>query len=206
MRDERPPRDRLRLAAAVAEQLDADLMDAAEGYAAKRCAMLEKAGGWAEPAELVQDAIEATLSGARAWDPERYSLYHHVCGVIGSRTTSMLKHARKFRHERLGARGEHGDQTDPIETAASLQQEQADPEARFLDAERVHQTVGRLRGLAEAKNDHQVLGILDAYAEGITERAEVAAHLGIGVRKYDHARMRMLRLAGKLEDEGLTDA
>jgi hypothetical protein len=203
--DPHPPKERLKLAAAVAEQLDADLMDSAERYAGKRCAMLEKAGLWADAAELVQDAIEATLSGTRAWAPERYSLYHHVCGVIGSRTTSMLKHARKFHHERLGVRGERGDQTDPVETAASLRQEQDDAETQLLNAERVHRTVLQLRALAEQKNDRQVLGIIDAYGQGITERAEVAAHLGIGVRKYDHARMRMLRLASKLE-EGADDA
>ena len=69
----------------------------------------------------------------------------------------------------------------------------------------MHRTVAQLRAAAEEKNDRQVLGILDCYARGITERAEVAAELGIGVKKYDHARVRMLRLASKLE-EGSDDA
>jgi len=206
--DPRPPTARIKLAAAVAAQLDLDLMDSAERYAGKRCAILEKAGLWADAAELVQDAIEATLSGTRAWDPERYSLYHHVCG--GYRKSDD-EHAQaraevpaRAHGRARGARRSDGSDRDGC-VAAPLRQEQDDAETQLLNAERVHRTVSQLRALAEEKNDRQVLGIIDAYGEGITERAEVAAHLGIGVRKYDHARMRMLRLASKLE-EGADDA
>ena len=178
MSDPRTPRDRFALFNAIAEQLDADLIDRVEAYARKRCIMLARWGLSADPEDLTQAAIESTISGGRTWSPERYSLYHHLCGVIGGRSVALLKHARKFRRERLGLRGERGDETDPIETAASLQIPSGNPQSAMLDADLAHRTVAELLSMAEANHDKQVIAIINAYAEGITERADVAAHLG----------------------------
>ncbi len=47
------PSERFRIAAALEAQLDADLLDKTERFAGQRVVMLDKAGLWADAAELV---------------------------------------------------------------------------------------------------------------------------------------------------------
>ncbi len=194
----RSPKERFKFYDLIAAQLDEGLADRVESYAWGRCEMLLRAGCWSDPEELTQEAIEMTITGERAWDPDRCNLFVHLCGVISSRTSSMMKHARKFPETPI-AKGHDGWKSAEV----ALRDERGDgnPEPAYATAELAHQTVTTLLSMAEANNDNQVIAILEAYADEVTTRVDVAARIGIGVRKYDHARARLLRLVSQLPDE-----
>jgi len=102
----------------------------------------------------------------------------------------MVVHARRF----------------PATVDASEVADATDIEAQTIRKDVACKVVSTLRSLATSRDDALLLRVLDVYADGATERRDVAAELGITERQYDNARDRLERLITRIPDELRTDA
>jgi hypothetical protein len=195
-------RERLRYYAAVEESLTRDTLRMAHAYAEKRCLVLSRLGLPREVEEIVADAIADTIEQRRPWKMEARPLASHLTRLIRSKTNDLIEHAARFRHtsiERMCACGDEGgaDLTAPPPTR---------PDAKAMREDVVGQLVGAVLEAARGKNDQIVVGLIEAFRDGVTRRADVAEHLGIRPKQYDHARDRLARILATLPETLTADA
>jgi len=155
-------------------------------YARVRARMVARAGRRVDELyarELVQDAIDDTIEGTIVWDPARVTLEKHLLDAIRSRTRHDYVRALKFRHRGIDEQAHVAD--SPHEQLALI--------------ELAERTLAELRQLAA--RDHDVLRLLDAYAEGATKKIEVMRVAGLTSRRYEAARKRLQRLVRELPTE-----
>lgn len=192
----------------IDKQNTADVRERAYKYARKRVELLARCGLPIERSlakHMVTDALGDTYMGDVEWDPRRCDLYMHLRSVIRYRTKDMLARERRLPHVRFG--GMFDDEIgDRVEVEASGQVHREDAETRTLNMDLVSRIADLLYHSAKAANDEVVSRVLDAYAEGVTGRAEVAERVGISRAQYDNARLRINTLLKKLPEQLSADA
>ena len=165
-------------------QATEDMMEDVYGYVARRATWIQHQQGRRSPGlirELIQDALGDTFAGIVRWDPSRYPLALHLKMVIRSRLSHEYERAEQFMHSSLV-------------DADELEARSLDPS---FDAY-VDEFAARLRHLAG--DDDAVLAILDAYLDGITERAKICRATGLTKANYHNAHRRLKRLAEHLPE------
>jgi len=169
-------------------QATSDMIEDVYGYVAKRATWIQHQQGRRSPGlirELIQDALGDTFAGIVRWDPSRCPLSLHLKTVIRSRLSHEYERAEQFAHITIG---------DADETKLARDAEPIDPGFDTY----VDEFETRLRQLAA--DDPAVLAILDAYLEGITERAKVCRVTGLTKANYHNAHRRLKRLAENLPE------
>jgi hypothetical protein len=158
-------------------------------YALLRGRGVARAGGRSDAAyadELVQDALSDTIAGVVCWDPSRYRLATHLIGVIRSRSRHERARSMRFRHEAL---------------SESLIAFDSEP-AAISNQDRAAVVQQALQALRDAaRGDREVLKILDAYAAGAVDKADVLQASGLKPARYTRARKRLRRKTLQLAPE-----
>lgn len=184
-------------------QNTAEVRERAYKYARKRVDLLARCGLPIERSlakHLMTDALGDTYMGDVDWQPSCCDLYMHLRSVIRYRTKDMLARARRLPHVRFG--GVFDDEAgDRVEVEASGQMLGEDAETRTLNTDLVTRIAALLYQSAETANDQVVAQVLDAYADGVTGRAEVAERVGISRAQYDNARLRINTLLKRLPEQ-----
>jgi hypothetical protein len=174
-------------------QLSKPMLARVRRYARARASMVARAGRKVDDyyaRELVQDAIADTFTGALRWHPDAISLEAHLVRAVRCRTKDEKNRLTQFHHQALedstdGAR----DAEHELSTACD-----ASPEG-----ERRRHAADLLAQIREhVAGDRDVLRILDAYAAGVTAKADVLAFAGMRARTYHNAHNRLVRLARSL--------
>ena len=164
-------------------------------FASMHGAMIETATRCHDPLiarELALDAMADTFAGKVKWDPEKAPLVAHLCRVIRSRTSHELKRAKRFAHLSL-----ERDHSIRLEEATSNALALAtDDDERTALVERARVSLDAMR--AAAIRDPDVLRLLDAFSEGVTERSAVMSLTGLSCSEYENTVRRMRRLAKSL--------
>ncbi len=163
-------------------------------FARRRAAMVAHAGRRIDELyarELVQDALEDTLEGVLAWDPERVTLDKHLYDAIRSRTRHDYVQAQRFPHHAFDATDAPRALSAAVET--SLASQRGSSSELAMAAERA---VTEIRRIAAA--DADVLRLLDAYAAGATKKVDVLQVSDLTSKRYEAARKRMQRLVLQL--------
>lgn len=197
-------RERLQYCAELERALTRDVLRMARAYAARRCAVLQRLGVSRDAEELVADAISDTFEQRRPWKYKERTLSRHLERLIKSKTSDLIEHAFRFRHVSLDAARDADDGGARLESLTSTLIDE--PERRTIRQDAAEQFVAALQEAAQARNDRIVIGLVEAYRQGITKRHQVAEHLGIRPKQYDHARDRLARLISKLPEELTADA
>ena len=158
---------------------------------------------------LVLDAIGDTVQGIRAWDPTRRSLASHLCGVVQSRIYHDTKRAQRRRHIAYHEPDHADEQTGEMSAAETemslrLDSDRAKPDGAVTLAELSHRFCGTLRVLAS--NDLEVLALIESYATGCQDRADVMHRNGWSVPEFVNVRRRLNTVLGHLPQELLDDA
>jgi hypothetical protein len=190
------------------KQATREMMDRATRYARRRVKLIERFGRKVDPLyarELVQDAVGDTLDGTLTWDPARATLAAHVVATVHSRTRHEVVRAVRLPHRSLDDSGDDNSVDGrPLEVEAShaLARELARP----IDAAERHARRA-VEALRRASADEPLIGaMLDAFADGQTERREVMAWTGMSATTYNNVRHRLMRLVAKLPAELREDA
>lgn len=144
--------------------------------------------------ELVQDALTDTVLGVLHWDPAAKSFELHIRDAIRLRARRDRERARRFPHESIDEFTQDGESRMMAEADAALldRAPNASGDTAVLDAERL----AELRQLAT--DDHDVLGLLDAFAGGETSKVDVMRVAGLSGVAYHNARRRLARLVTQL--------
>lgn len=140
--------------------------------------------------ELYQDAITDTWLGDVAWDPSKVPLELHLKRTVRSRSAARMEHLLLFPEERVGT-----PRLD-METRMSEAMEAgqvADPTSYVEDV------VAKLYELA--KDDVEVVQILDCFARDQIERRDIMRATGLDRLAYHNARRRLVRLVELLPNE-----
>jgi hypothetical protein len=146
--------------------------------------------------ELVQDAIEDTLEGVLAWDPERATLEQHLMGAIRSRTRHDYVQAQRFPHHSFDATSAPSALMADVESSLAGNDNATASADVVSAAERALAEIRRI-----AANDADVLRLIDAYADEATKKADVLRVSGMNSKRYEAARKRMQRLVLQLPTE-----
>jgi len=189
-------------------QNTATVRERAYKYARKRVELLARCGLPIERSlakHLLADALGDTYMGDVEWDPKRCEFYVHLRSVIRYRTKDMMVRARRLPHDRFGAKFDDSSD-DRVEAEASSHARNEDAATRTVNLDLATRIAGLLYASAEAANDQVVAKVLDAYAEGVTGRAEIAERLGISRKQYDYARDRLNTLLKRLPEQLAADA
>lgn len=160
-----------------------------EAYAANRIRRLVRVLGTSrvEPSELAQDAVDAYLSGARAFDESKCDLDCFLRGIVRSRI-SMI--AKKFE------RGTDAQATedDVMERGALKGQGFRAPYGTERLAIQIEESVRFLDRLWDlCGTDFECVALVDAVMEGKTKREELAATLGWDPERVTTVRVRLQR-------------
>ncbi|HPH64296.1 MAG TPA: hypothetical protein PLF40_01055 [Kofleriaceae bacterium] len=159
-------------------------------YALLRGRGVARAGGRSDAAyadELVQDALSDTIAGVVCWDPSRYRLATHLIGVIRSRSRHERARSMRFRHEAWS------------ESLLARMSVDSPSEREYDRAAVAQQALHALRDAA--RGDREVLKILDAYAAGAVDKADVLQASGLKPARYTRARKRLRRKTLQLAPE-----
>lgn len=155
-------------------------------YAIRRGRGVARVGGRSDAVyaeELVQDALSDTLAGIVRWEPSKLRLATHLIAVIRSRSRHERDRTVRFCHE-------------AVSLSLALDTDTTSEQDRILVAQ---QALSALR--AAASGDREVLKILDAYAAGAVEKAEVLQATGLKSVRYTRARKRLRRKTQQLAPE-----
>lgn len=147
---------------------------------------LQRAGDWGDPEDVVHIAVLAIVRGQRpAHVPVEVFLRKKIQNVV-----SNAARTRTRVPERLV--------DDPRVLDALL----ADPPPdESLDQAQVSaMTFSAIIDAANATGDAEVALMVEAYRDGTTTRAEVAASLGLTTAQHDAARKRLDRLCQRLPE------
>ncbi len=168
-------------------------------YARVRANMIARAGRPVDDLyarELVQDAIEDTLDGVLAWDPDRCSLDQHLFGAIRSRTRHEYMHAQRFPHLSFDVSTASSTLIADVETSL------ANDEGSTASAEVATAAAHAIAEIARvAAADPDVLALLDAYRQEATKKADVLRVSRLTAKRYEAARKRMQRIVLQLPTE-----
>jgi hypothetical protein len=150
------------------------------------------------PDDRLNTAILKTLEGSRQWDPDRVDLGGQLVGIISSDIECELRRSTKVTHLSL--------EDDEHQNLEELQRETEDTLAR--NAPTSDETpmapvwtlvMNALRHAARDERD--VLRILDAYDQGAFTKRAVMRVARMRASKYDAAFARLVELAATLDDE-----
>ncbi len=190
--------------AAYEQQATDALFESATKYADKFAHGVGRATRRSDPLyarELVQDALIDTFDGTLRWQPERVSLLQHVYGVVKSRSRHHRLRAVRMPMRSLDdSADDHSTEGRPIEREASMaaNRERSGPPQDEAMTAHADQVVGELKRLLPANDDAHTM--MNAYAAGKTEKAEVMALTGMSSATYHNQRRRLARLAQKLPE------
>jgi len=199
--------------AAFHAQLTPEVMEHVMRYAQSRALWVMKRTGIDDvdlAENLHQDALTDTWLGRRSWNPENVPLMVYLRNVIKSRTSDLVKHAKRFprdvldpterdrlelvydahtddRIDELEARKE----SDGVRLLSDAPESASTPASRA--AEDLLVSLYRL-----AEDDEHVLSILDCYRDDVIERADVMRTSGLSRTDYHNARRRLTRLIADL--------
>ena len=208
VRTKRTAAERRELLDEIDAQNTSEVRERAYKYARKRVDLLARCGLPIERSlakHLLADALSDTYMGDVEWQPKRCNLYMHLRGVIRYRTKDMMARARRLPHDRFGG-SFTDDDGDSLEAVASGQSQSEDVETRTVNVDLASRIAALLYSAAQTANDKVTGRILDAYAEGVTGRADVADHIGITRKQYDYARDRINTLIKRLPEQLAADA
>ncbi len=184
-------------------QNTSDLRKKAKRFARSRARFVAAAGGCADDyyiSSLVQDVLGDILLGVLVWDPGTISLETILLHQIRSRTHHDAKRASS--HRRIDVFDPAAD-TRAVMTAveSSLAEAAEEPAAEallFYD-----QVLGQVRGLA--KDDGDVLRIVNAIAAGAENRADVITLANMSEKTYHKAHIRLGRMIDQLPNKLVND-
>lgn len=170
----------------------------AKRFARSRSRFVARAGGHVDDyyiSALVQDVLSDTLFGVLAWDPEVISLEGHVFAAIRSRTHHDCVRAARFKHRSVDVFDSRAE-ASPVMTAleVSLSFDQVAPSAASLAFS--DEVIAQVRELA--REDGVVQRMLDAIAEGATEKREIMYLAKMSPKTYHKAHIRLGRHVEKL--------
>jgi hypothetical protein len=141
--------------------------------------------------ELVQDALGDTLIGLLRWDPNVTTLEAHLCSRIRSRARHDRVLAMASGHESIDVdrANEDNDRDGGVleEAEAALMPRQGNA----ASADYARRTVEKVRALA--RDDREVLAIVDAFDDGAESKADVMKATRLSARAYRNARDRLCR-------------
>ncbi len=183
-----------RMRSAFSAQMTNDLTDEILAYAARRARWIERQTGRYDPGlprELLDDAIGDTLMSTVTWNPTTSPLAMHLKSVIRSRISTELTRLKRFPHVSLDGASEALERE--VSEAMETERRGISPAETQTCADLV---VAALRELA---GDNGALEwLIDAYADGATERRDVMRVTGMTESEYHNAYRRMLRLVERL--------
>jgi hypothetical protein len=185
--------------ATMVEALTDEVCRVALRYAWGRVELMKRADVVVQDDEafaLTNDAIADTMTRVRVWDPARVKLGTHLCGVMRSRTNARIARVRKLRHESIDELDDSWDAPAEVEASLAKEAERTRAEAAMAQVRAAGQVLDGLRHAANA--DADVLAILSAYGDGVTERQEVMERLGWELPRFVNARRRLDRLIREL--------
>lgn len=178
---------------ALQAQLSEPMLDRVRRYARTRAIGVARAGRKVDDyyaRELVQDAVADTFTGALRWHPDAISLEAHLVRAVRCRTKDERKRLARFRHQALD---------DSTDSARDAEHELSTACDTSPEGERRRHAADVLAQVREhVAGDRDVLRILDAYAAGVTAKADVLAFVGMRSRTYHNAHNRLVRLARSL--------
>lgn len=199
--------DQLDYMDAIEDALTDEVWRRVAAFARRREKLMRRAGLAYEVEEGVMDAVSDTVLGERRWRPEACSLDVHLCGVIRSRTSAAIERSLRVRDVPVAARAT-GEPRAVVEERLAMAAGRPEGLEGTVLVDQARQTLAALRAAAGEANDRQVLVLLDAWAEGETEREAVCEVLGLSVKVYKNARQRLMRMVQRLPEElrgGLAD-
>jgi len=176
----------------------------AKRFARSRARFVSRAGGHVDDyyvSSLVQDVLTDTLFGVLAWDPNTISLEGHVFAAIRSRTHHDCVRAARFKHRSVDVFDSRAEATSVMTAVeVSLSFDQFAPSAASLAFS--DEVIAQVRELA--KEDAVVLRMLDAIAEGATEKREIMYLAKMSPKTYHKAHIRLGRLVERLSHSIVT--
>lgn len=167
-----------------------ELFEKATRFAASRARQVARAGGRVDDLyveALVQDAFTDTWTGRLAWDPTRATLEQQVINAICSRSRHDREQAIRRRHVSI-------DMTTRAEVEVSLASQRSDEAI-----EHAEYAMSELRMLA--RDDRDVLQMLDAFEDGAFAKQDVMTLTGLSAKRYRNARGRLAKLVQQLPTE-----
>lgn len=182
---------------ALERELTAEVQRGALLYAQRLAHGLARSGVRVDPdfaQHLAQDAISDTALGDRPWSPAACSLAGHLRGVIRSRVGNFRRHERSFPRAGLELQD---DNAAPLHDAAP----HAAPARLTALRDLARRVLLPLYGIAADRRDHHVTALLDAYADGVSKRAEAAEHAYLSIKEYDRARERLAGMVATLPED-----
>lgn len=159
-------------------------------YAMWRAHSVARAGGLGDAFyadELVQNALGDILAGVVHWDPTREPLAERLRDTVRSRSRHDRARASRFRHEAWS------------ESLLARMSADSPSEREYDRAAVAQQALQALRDAA--RGDREVLKILDAYAAGAVDKADVLQASGLKPARYTRARKRLRRKTLQLAPE-----
>jgi DNA-directed RNA polymerase specialized sigma24 family protein len=139
--------------------------------------------------QLVNEAVEACLSGSWNWDPEKVDLGGLLRGVI----RSMISTAHKKRARRAHV----------VEDVDRLPDEGRTSEARLIDAEEANGALDSIEATVEAcvAGDPDLAAFVAAVLDGNVKRDAIGEALGWPVDRVSAARIKLQRRLRRREEE-----
>jgi hypothetical protein len=148
--------------------------------------------GGVEAEDLAMDALNAVLTGRRAWDPAKHpDLLKFLYDVIDSNVSHLVRRSENVAERRpVPAEGES--EADFLDRKSDKDALAATDEIISNDIERANEAL--FLALFEEVNDDPLLGrVLEALLEGVSGRAEVAEKLGVTPNEVTQAKKRLDR-------------
>jgi uncharacterized protein involved in tolerance to divalent cations len=173
----------------------------------KRCDRYKSRKNTDTAEDRIHTAIVKLYDGARAWDPTRVDLCGFLYGVVKSDIESELRSAKKVPHVAIEDQkrtreddytGESRDESG-TESRMPIEDGWQVPLAPESHHEAWYVAMKILHERAAAVGDAQVLALLGAYEEGVTQKREVLVLLKWSSTKYKRVYQRLLDLADSID-------
>lgn len=188
---------------AFRQQATDELWRAAHRYARRRAALVRRARGRIDhlyAQDLVEDALGDTWIGTQVtWDPTQCSLREHIRQLIRARSWRDREAAEQRPHISVD-----WDADDSVETDESTRRGASTPDDLLLLGRVITAIITELQRLAAG--DNEVLAILAAWQESLSDRDDVMAYTRLSAREYRRARERVTYLVQKLPESLRDDA
>jgi hypothetical protein len=143
--------------------------------------------------DVVADAYASTWCGTLHWDPARCTLEPHVINAIKSRTRHDYDKGGRLRRISIDAHTPSGALAAAEAALAGHTKSLGD------DTDLADEGLEALRRIA--RDDLDVLRMLDAFLAGAFTPAEVTAHAKLPAKRYRNARLRLDRYRKQLSAE-----
>lgn len=167
--------------------------------------------------DRIHTAIVKLHDGTRAWDPSRVDLSGFLYGVVSSDLETEVRRAKKV--PQVAIEDQKRTREDDY-TGESCEESGAESRAPMEDGWHVplvpesrheawYVAIKNLRERAAAAGDAQVLALLGAYEEGITQKRDVLVLLKWSSTTYKRVYQRLLNLADSTDPtvrEAIVDA